>query len=205
MKDNCIVCAMPENGKETENIEIPVKTVTEETLNFGIWEDSIYVMSYEPEEAYTIYRYEISSCTWDTLCVQKLENSSWDYRGFHDFHIKNSKIFIKEWISEGKGELWQQIDTKSGRKEMFEDMEYPCNVKVADGYVLTGVVACSESYFAEDYTYNKDEEDGEGNLIKTNMVLPQLNEKIKAYQKVNEKIKYDELADISKAAKEIKE
>lgn len=52
MKDNCIVCAMPENGKETENIEIPVKTVTEETLNFGIWEDSIYVMSYEPEEEY---------------------------------------------------------------------------------------------------------------------------------------------------------
>lgn len=43
---------MPENGKETENIEIPVKTAIEEAIDFGIWEDSIYVMSYEPEEEY---------------------------------------------------------------------------------------------------------------------------------------------------------
>lgn len=191
LKDNYIVCAMPENGERIGNIEIPVKTVTESVLDFGIWEDNIYVLSYEPEEAYAIYQYEISSCTWNTLCVQKLENSSWDYRGFHDFHIKNGKIFIKEWIAEGKGELWQQIDIKSGSKEMFEDMEYPCNVKVSDGYMLTGVAACSEAYLAEDYTYNKDEEDGEGNLIKTNIVLPQLNERIKAYREINSKIKQE--------------
>lgn len=43
---------MPENGKETENIEIPVKTAIEEAIDFGIWEDSIYAMSYEPEEEY---------------------------------------------------------------------------------------------------------------------------------------------------------
>lgn len=192
MKGKSIYCLSLESGEEIKFAEIPVESEYESVVDFGMWKDEFYLLCYRPGEAYVIYQYKVSLQEWEILYFQQLEDSDWIYKRFSDdFHIQNGKIFLKEWVSEGKGELWHQIDIRSDEKIIFENMEPFDGITVQTEDIFSGITEKSKSYLKQDYVLDEVTEDEDGNLIKTNIILPQMNEKILAYQEINHKIQKD--------------
>lgn len=186
-----LICISSENGKRRKMTEIPFEMEYEDVIDYGICEEVIYVLCYQPEETYVIYQYDMTEDIWRTLYKQPLEDSDWMYMGFDDFQIVGKKIFIKEFSEEGKGELWFWIDIDMGEKGTFEDMEPLKIISTSNDDVLCQAVPESLSYLDEDYVFEKSLEDGEGNIINFDMVMPHVNENIKAYHEINQKIQKD--------------
>lgn len=95
---------------------------------------------------------------------------------------------------EGKGELWYWICIKTGEADFFEDMQPFKNVNVLREDFMTmcqGATEQSRFYLDRDLAYEETKMDEEGNLIKTQFLLPKLNQNIAAYQKINQKIQQD--------------
>lgn len=187
--DKSIIRIATETGEATELAEIPDRAEYESVIDLALWKGDIYVLCYQWEEAYVIYQYKTSENKLEVLYIQPIEDNDFQCRGFEDFHVKNGKIFMKELAADGKGELWYCLDITSREKMVFEDMEPFRNVTVlSNDDVFCGAAEGSIAYLAQDYVYDKTIEDNEGNLIKTNIVVPQMNENITACQEINRKI-----------------
>lgn len=188
--DRRIIKISVETGEVTELAEIPDRTEYETVIDFALWKGDIYVLSYQLEKSYVIYQYKTSENKLEILYVQTYDDYDFHGKGFEDFHIKNGKIFMKEFAEEGKGELWCCLDITSREKTVFEDMEVFSNVTTPlNDDVFCGATQESVMYLAQDYVYDRTIEDNEGNLIKTNIVVPQMNENIAACQEINRKIR----------------
>ncbi len=187
--DKSIITISTETGKATKLAEIPDRAEYESVIDFALWKGDIYVLCYQWEESYVIYQYKTSENKLEILYFQPIEDNDFHCREFEDFHIKNGKIFMKELAAEGKGELWYCLDITSREKRVFEDMEPFGNITIPlNEDVFCGAAEGSIVYLAQDYVYDKTIEDKESNLIKTNIVVPQMNENIAAYQEINRKI-----------------
>lgn len=189
-----ISCLTNEKNKITG---LPVHTEQEAVAGMNQWKDNIYVLCYENGDGngtYYLYEYNLTTGLWRTVNTGSLTGCNWSYKGFSDFHIADEKVFFKKMAGGGKGELWYWIHIKTGEAGFFEDMLPFENINALQEDFITmcqGATEQSRFYMSRDLVYEGTKRDEEGNLIKTQLLLPQLNQKIAAYQKINQRIQKD--------------
>lgn len=195
LENNTLMSISCLTNEKNEITRIPIHTEQEAVAGMNQWKDNIYVMCYENGDGtYYLYEYNLNTDLWRTVNTGSLSGSDWSYKGFSDFHIADGKVFFKKMAGEGKGELWYWICIKTGEADFFEDMQPFENVNVLQEDFMTmcqGATEQSRFYLDRDLAYEETKMDEGGNLIKTQLLLPKLNQNIAAYQKINQKIQQD--------------
>lgn len=196
--DGYIMCESADTGEVTEIAKTPLSQYIpyEHWTHYEIWEDCFYLLSYQHDEenrCYHIrmYRYDFDSGNWSVIHSREVSTAYLPLYSTDAFYIINGKIYLKEYVIDGKGELWHCIDLETGEYAVFEDMgNFQVRVLNHDD-LFTGATDGTQSYLAEDGVYQAEKEDDEGNLIRTDIRIPQFNDNISAYEKINQSIRED--------------
>lgn len=198
--NNCstIYCMSIFTGEVEKLTEIPGRIVV---CFYGFIKRGgrIYAAGYDSnaENCY-IYQYDITTGSWSTVYSKRIASSDMNSLYMYEkkyFSIAGGKLFISEPYMEGemagKGELWYRIDLEDWEEELFEDME-PLQVRsLYTEDIFLGATQESLPYLSEDYEYDASQKNHDGNLIDTNIGIPQFNDGIPAYRMINQKIMED--------------
>lgn len=121
-----------------------------------------------------------------------------EYESVIDFALWKGDIYVLCYQWEEAYVIYQYKTSENMLEVLYiqpiEDNDFQCrgfeDFHVKNGKIFMKELAAEGSiaYLAQDYVYDKTIEDNEGNLIKTNIVVPQMNENITAYQEINRKI-----------------
>lgn len=196
LKDGFLMCESANTGEVMEVAETPLSQY-EHWTHYEIWGNCFYLLSYRHDDKnncyhISMYRYDINSGNWNTIHSREISDKYLMLYVTDAFYIINGKIYLKEYVMDGKGKLWHWIDPETGEYVVFEDME-EIRVRALDleEMLFPDITDATRSYRAEDGVYQGEKEDDEGNVIRTDIRIPQFNDKIPAYEKINQNIQED--------------
>lgn len=203
---NCfIMCSSMENGKTEEISKVPC-SAHEEIQDYVKEGNCFYFVCCEDgsgeskgESIFNIYQYDLLEDEWKQ-CYSK-QITDWNFSLIYypkakNISIVNDSLFYKRpyvesddtWV-DGKGELWYKTGLGDWREELFEDME---PVQVGDPYfILHGEDEGRSVCQSDDCVYQVEKEDEEGRTIEADIVIPQFNDRVPAYEAINEHIRDD--------------
>lgn len=195
IEDGFLMRESAKTGEVTEVAETPMSQY-EYWTHYEIWGNGFYLLGYEYDDEndcyhIRLYRYDFDAGTWSIVHSREVSDAYLLLYRTDAFYIINGKIYLKEYAMDGKGELWYWIDPETGEYAVFEDMgNFQVEVLNHDD-LFTGATDKTQPYLAEDGVYQAEKEDDEGNVIRTDIRIPQFNDKIPAYEKINQNIQED--------------
>lgn len=182
------------SAKSGETIKITEFPYSEGKTIYGFMKtaNSFYILCSGKEgDNYTmeIYQYDCLVEEWSAICEKQIMRKElhfyemiWEMT---NVSLVNGSIFFKRPSMDGKGELWYKVVCENGEEVLFEDME-PLSVRLlSHDDMFYGVNKKPGSFQSEDYVCIEEKEDDEGNLIKTEIRVPQFNKQVPAYEIIN--------------------
>ena len=196
--------SMIEDGKTEKITEVPCSEY--EWLQGYVKEGNCFYLFYckegsgenRGESILNIYRYDMMENEWKHCYTKQISdlNFSLIYQKATNINIVNGYLFYKRPCAEaeaawmdGKGELWYKIGIRDWKEELFENME---PVQVGDAYsILHDGKKDRSLYQSDDFVYRAEIENKEGHIAEVDIVLPQFNDCVPAYEIINEHIHAD--------------
>lgn len=183
-----------DTGKET-GFQIPGSIGQEEVdFRYVVGGGKIYIVCLSQKASgatYKFFEYKINTETFEELCQETdLSGNITIWDRMSSLYLVHDKIFYKDFVTDGKGELWYMLDLFSGEPSMFEKMEEPVAVDTS----LPGDFFYDEyreGFLDQDILYAEEKEHGDGNGMGTTIVLPKINENLPAAIYINSKIRED--------------
>jgi len=198
--DYYIMRSSIEDGKTEEMAKVP-RAISKQIWDCGFVKEGNYLYvvcwdssSHPRETVLNIYRYDLQKKEWEQSYSKQISDLylSWAWKA-SNISIANGSLFYKlpcigpDGICEdGKGELWYRTGLGDWEEELFEDME---PVQVRDAYsILHSADKERSAYQADDCVYQDEKEADDGKITKLDIVLPQFNDRIPAYEEINRHI-----------------
>lgn len=161
-------------------------------FRYVVWNEEIYVLFLDKKEngeSYRFFQLNKSTGIFEALCEDTdLSGSMFLLDRINCLYLVNGKIFYKNYVAEGKGELWHMLELSGGGPTIFEEMEEPVTIDTSlpGDFFYNG---SREGFLDQDIVYEAEREDGEGNVMGTEMILPKISKDISAADLINSKIK----------------
>lgn len=189
------ITRLDKNTGKKISIQIPDLTGNDERVfRYAVWDGKIYVLFLDKKgggESYQFFQFMDSTEMFEELCEEtKLSGDMYFWERMSYIYPVNGKIFYKNFVADGKGELWYMLDLSGGVPTVFEEMEEPAAVDTS----LTGdffYEGYRGGFLKPDILYEGEEEDENGYVRGTSIVLPKISGDIAAADCINLKIRED--------------
>lgn len=150
------------------------------------------------ESMFNIYQYDLVEDEWKQCYSKQISNLNFSliYQKAKNINIVNGYLFYKRpcaeseetWV-DGKGELWYKIGIGDWDEELFEDME---PVQVGEAYSMLHDGEKDRGFYqSDDCVYQAEIGNEEGSIAEVDIVLPQFNDCVPAYEVINGHIRAD--------------
>lgn len=191
--ENEEIIKFDKNTGEKKSFKIPDSLVEgQEDFRYAVRDEEIYILllgKNEDRELYKLLKYMESKGTFEEICEETdLQGSISLWDRIKSIYLVNGYIFYKNFVLDGKGELWYMLDVSGGVPTIFEKMEETVAVDTSlpGDFFYNG---SREGFLNQDVVYTGEQEDGAGNVMGTTIVLPKISEDIPAADQINIKIK----------------